>query len=215
MEYNTEREQLTLMEYGRNVQKMAFWLLNVEDRGKRNSYAATLVELMKQVNPNLKDATEYEQKVWDDLFILTNFKLEVDSPFPKPDANILDRKPERIGYLSNEIKYRHYGRNIEILIEQARKLEDPEEKEAAVVTIGKLMKSFYQTWNKEFIDEAQVLKTIKRLSDNELDIDLDKVKQNRLFDMPKTDRDFQQNNDRKGRNRNFKNKRNRGRRRNN
>lgn len=183
MEYNTERDQLRLREYGRNIQRMAEYLLSVEDMEKRNSYAHTLVELMKQINPNVKDSQDYDQKVWDDLFIMTNFQLEVDSPYDKPEASILTRKPQRMSYNSNEIKYRHFGRTVELLISQAVELEDPKEKEGAVVTIGKLMKSFYIAWNKDFIEDAQVLKSIKELSNNQLDIDIDKVREHKLFDM--------------------------------
>lgn len=183
MEYNTERDQLKLREYGRNIQRMAEYLMNVEDKEKRNSYAKTLVELMKQINPNVKDSQDYDQKVWDDLFIMTNFELDVEGPYDKPEASILTRKPQRMSYSSNNIKYRHFGKSVEILIEQAIALEDPEEKEGAVVTIGKLMKSFYQAWNKDFMEDEQVLKSIKELSNNQLNIDIEKVKEYKLFDM--------------------------------
>lgn len=170
----------------------------IDSKEKRNSYAHTLVQLMTNINPNVKDATEYEQKVWDDLFIISNFQLDVDSPYPIPDANILERKPDRVLYHSNEIKYRHYGRSIEILIEQARKIEDPSEKESAVITIGKLMKSFYQTWNKDSIEDEQVLKNIKRMSDNELDIDIEKVKELKLFDMIRREKSYDGGGKRRG-----------------
>ncbi|MDH5608457.1 MAG: DUF4290 domain-containing protein [Cyclobacteriaceae bacterium] len=190
MEYNTRRDHLKLREYGRNVQQMTEYLMKIEDREKRNSYASTLVELMKHINPNVGDTLEYDQKVWDDLYIISNFELDVDGPYPKPDPAILQRKPDKVLYHSNEIKYRHYGRSIEILVDQAVALEDPEEKEAAIVTIGKLMKSFYQTWNRESIEDEQVLKTIRSLSKNQLSIDLEKIKEGRLFDMLKRDRDI-------------------------
>ncbi len=196
-----------LREYGRNIQDMAKYLQTVEDREKRNSYAETLVKLMRNINPNVKDSPEYEQKVWDDLFIISNFELDVDSPYPKPDANILERKPDRMRYQSNEIKYRHYGRSIERLIEQAIKLETDEEKESAVITIGKLMKSFYQTWNKEHIEDEQVLKTIRRMSDNQLDMDIEKVREMKLFDMSKKERSHDQRRRSGGRSSNGKGRR--------
>lgn len=189
MEYNTERENLQLREYGRNVEKMANFIMTVEDREKRSSFAKTLVELMKQINPNVKGSADYDQKVWDDLYIMTNFELDVESPYDKPEVTILSRKPRRMMYNSNEIKYKHFGRNVEQLIDQAIKLEDPEEKEAAVVTIGKLMKSFYQAWNNDYIEEPQVVKIIKELSQGQLDIDLEKVKEHKLFDMNLSKRD--------------------------
>ncbi len=177
-----------MREYGRNIQRMVKYLGSVEDKEKRNSYAKTLVQLMTSINPNVKDSQEYEQKVWDDLYIISHFQLDVEGPFPKPDSNILDRKPDRVLYNSNEIKYRHYGRSIEILIEQAKIIEDPSEKESAIITIGKLMKSFYQTWNKEHIEDEQVLKNIQRMSDGELTVNIETVKELKLFDMAKREK---------------------------
>ncbi|MFT4834751.1 MAG: hypothetical protein ACJAVY_002350 [Marinoscillum sp.] len=186
LEYNTQRPHLNLREYGRNVQNLVAHIKNTEDKEKRNKYAALLVELMKMINPELsKEANEYTQKVWDDLFIISNFDLDVESPFPIPESTILDRRPDRIRYQSNRIKYRHYGRSVEVLIENAMKLEDPKEVEGAVIAIGRLMKTFYQNWNRETIEDEQVLKTIKEMSNNKLDIDIEKVKTYGLFDSEK------------------------------
>lgn len=185
LEYNTQRVQLKLREYGRNVQNLVAHLKTIKDQEERSKKAATLVELMKLINPDLGNDPESDQKVWDDLHIISNFELEIEGPFPKPDASVLDRKPERLQYYSNEIKYRHYGRGVEILIDQAVAMEDPKEKEGAVVAIGRLMKGFFQTWNKESIEDEQILKNIKRLSDNKLDIDIETVKELGLFDSDK------------------------------
>lgn len=218
LEYNTQRSYLTLREYGRNVQNLVVFIKTVEDREKRNKYAALLVELMKIVNPEFnKDASEYTQKVWDDLFIISKFDLDVESPFPIPEATILDRKPDRMTYSSNSIKFRHYGKNMEILIQHAIAMEDPKEKEGAVITIGKLMKSFYLTWNKDTIEDEQILKNIKQISNDRLDIDINKVKEFGLFDSDRKERSYDnsnrnhhRNNNRKGGGkRNFSNRRRR------
>ena len=186
MEYNTDRTQLKLREYGRNVQNLAKRIQNEPDREKRNKQAATLVELMKQVHPNLnKDSVEYDQKIWDDVFIISGFDLDVGSPFSTPEPSLLDKKPECLTYFSNEIKYKHYGRSIEILIKKAVELKDPKEKEGAVVVIGKLMKSFFTTWNKDAIGDELVLKNIKKMSGDQLDIDIKTVKELNLFDLGK------------------------------
>jgi hypothetical protein len=183
MEYNTQRAQLKLREYGRNVQNLVAHLKTVDDREERNKKAATLIELMKLINPDLnKDTTENDQKIWDDLHIISNFELDIEGPFPKPDANILDRKPERLGYSSDNIKFRHYGKSVEKLIDQAKLMEDEKEQEGAVVAIGRLMKSFFQAWNKEQIEDEQVLKNIRQLSANQLDINIETVKELGLFD---------------------------------
>jgi len=182
MEYNTSRNTLNLKEYGRNVQKLVDFMKNEKDKAKRSEYAQTIVELMKQVTPTRKDVQENAQKLWDDLFIISNFELDIDSPYPIPDKSIINRKPNRVAYQSNRIKYLHYGRNIELLIKEAVKKEDPAERENAVIYIGKLMKSFYSSWNKEVIDDAVILDNIKTISDGELTIDIDRVKEDNLFE---------------------------------
>lgn len=185
LEYNTQRAHLKLREYGRNVQNLVAHLRTIDNKEERNKKAATLVELMKLINADLNKNDETDQKVWDDLHIISNFELDIDGPYPKPDASVLAKKPDRLKYYSNEIKFRHYGRSVELLIDQAIALEDPKEKEGAVVSIGRLMKSFFQTWNKESIEDEQILKNIKRLSDNKLDINIETVKELGLFDSEK------------------------------
>ncbi|WP_421764555.1 DUF4290 domain-containing protein [Ekhidna sp.] len=199
LEYNTQRVHLKLREYGRNVQNLVAHLKTVTDKEDRDKKAATLVELMKLINPDLGNDSESDQKVWDDLHIISNFELEIEGPYPKPDASVLTRKPERLKYYSNEIKYRHYGRGVELLIDQAIAMEDPKEKEGAVVAIGRLMKGFFQTWNKESIEDEQILKNIKRLSDNKLDIDIETVKELGLFDSEKKQFSRRSNSNNKGR----------------
>ena len=194
LEYNTQRSHLKLREYGRNVQNLVAHLKTIENKEDRDKKAATLVELMKLINPDLSKNDETDQKVWDDLHIISNFELDIDGPFPKPDASVLDRKPERLKYYSNEIKYRHYGRGVELLIDQAIAMEDPKEREGAIVAIGRLMKGFFQTWNKEAIEDEQILKNIKRLSNDKLDINIETVKELGLFDSEKKQHSNRRNN---------------------
>ncbi len=197
MDYNTQRAHLKLREYGRNVQNLVEHLKSIENKDERNRKAATLVELMKSINPDLnKDSSDYDQKVWDDLYIISNFELDFEGPFEKPKPEILDKKPDRMGYGANQIKFKHYGRGVEMLIDQAIAMEDPKEKEGAVVAIGRLMKSFYQTWNKDAIEDEQVLKNIKQLSKDQLDINIETVKELGLFDSDKkpASRSFRSNN---------------------
>lgn len=199
LEYNTQRAHLKLREYGRNVQNLVAHLKTVDDKEDRDQKAATLVELMKLINPDLGNDIETDQKVWDDLHIISNFELDIEGPFPKPDASVLARKPERLNYYSNEIKFRHYGRSVELLIDQAIAMEDPKEKEGAIVAIGRLMKGFFQTWNKESIEDEQILKNIKKMSKDQLDIDIELVKELGLFDSERKPSNRRNNNNNKGR----------------
>lgn len=183
MDYNTQRTSLRLREYGRHVQELAMRLKSIKDREERNKMAATLVRLMKLVNPDInKYSSESDQKVWDDLYIISDFAFDFEGPYPQPNAKVLDRKPERLNYASNAIKYKHYGKCVQMLIDRAVALEDPKAKEGAVITIGRLMKSSFHYWNKDFIKDEQVLKNIRELSHHQLDIDIDTVKELNLFD---------------------------------
>ena len=181
-EYNTSRPEVILKEYGRNVQKLVNYIQNIEDEEKRKEYSYTLVELMKLINPALKDGNEFSQKLWDDLFIISDFKLEVDSPYPKPVIDVLSRKPGKLEYNTHKLKYKHYGRNIELLVSQATEIEDPTERKDAVIYLGRLMRSFYGVWNKEVVDESVIVQHITELSDGKLSIDLNEVKENNLFE---------------------------------
>lgn len=184
------KNKVILKEYGKNIQKLVDYVKTVPDQEKRTEYAYALVELMKQLNPLLK--TESDQKLWDDMYIMSDFSLEVDSPFPMPEKELLGKKPLPIGYPEGEVRYKHYGRNIEKLIAKAIEIEDDSEQETAIIYIGKLMRSFHSTWNRENFDDAIIIDDIKSLSKGKLHIDLEKVKENGLFETSMR-RDFKSN----------------------
>nr|WKN39884.1 DUF4290 domain-containing protein [Tunicatimonas sp. TK19036] len=200
LEYNASRPDVILKEYGRNIQKLANYLSTIEDREQRTRYAYTLIELMRQLNPNVKDNNETTQKLWDDLFIMTNFALDVEAPYPPPEVDILTRKPKRVPYSTEPVRFRHYGKNMERLIAQASELEDPTEKQGATIYLGKLMKTFYSTWNRENVDDEVILRDLEHMSRGKLTISIDEVKQGNLFDtnQPKS-RSNNNNNSNKGR----------------
>ncbi len=176
LSYNAKRPDIILKDYGRNIQKMVEWIKGIEDRHQRTRYAYTLVEMMKQINPIMKESEEYTQKVWDDLFIIAGFDLDIDSPYPKPAKENIGRKPRLLQYSTNKIRIRHYGKNIEVLIDKAASLEDEAEQENAVVTIARLMKSFHYIWNKETVDDDLVLNNIDILSRGKLKALTDRLK---------------------------------------
>ena len=183
----TNKHAVTLKEYGKNIQRLANHIAGIEDREKRTQSAFTLVELVKQLNPHMK--TENDQKIWDDIHIMSGFTLDVDGPYPKPEKDLLFRKPQRVGYPKGEVKFKHYGRNIEKLIEKAVEIENDEEQETAIIYIGQLMRSFHSTWNRDNFDDANIIDDIKTLSKGKLHIDLDKVREMGLFET-NTRRDF-------------------------
>lgn len=180
-DYNTSRDYLIQKEYGRNIQKLVKYVRGIEDRQERTSYAYTLVELMKQINPAMKESPEYNQKVWDDLYIISQFDLEVDGPYKMPEKESIGKRPQRMGYNNYDIKIKHYGRNVEILINKAIELEGAEQ-EAAIAYVGKLMKSFQLIWNKDTVDDALILKNIEELSKGKLTLPIEQIREEGLFD---------------------------------
>lgn len=187
-------------------------LKSMEEREKRSEAASVLIELMKLINPAVRDSQESSQKLWDDLFIMSDFDLDIESPYPMPEREILNRKPERLVYKSSKIRFKHYGRNIQLLIQKVMELEDPEEKEGAVIHLGRLMKSFQNTWNRDNVEDSTILKNIEKMSNSELTIDLEKVKSENLFDSMIKERRSRPVNKNRGRSNN--NNGGRGRRRN-
>ncbi len=176
------RPPLILKEYGRNMQKLVEYIKSIEDKEKRTESAYVLIELMKLINPDAKNAQETTQKLWDDLVIMSDFDIDLNSPYPFPDRDILFKKPQRLGYKTSEVKFKHYGRNIELLIKKATEIEDPEEKEAAIIHIGRLMKGFQISWNRDNIDDAVIIKDLEKLSHHQLTMDVNKVRENNLFE---------------------------------
>jgi len=181
MEYNTTRTDLILREYGRNFHKLVDHINGVKEKEKRNELSKTLVDMMKVTHPSLGDQSELEAKLWDDLYIMSDYSLDIDSPYPKPAKKLKSDASDRLHYPKSKIRYRHYGKKIELLIEEACKLKKEEDREAAVIHIGKIMKSFFGMWNKESIDNKVIVENIKELSNNKLTIDIEKVKELNLF----------------------------------
>ena len=181
-EYNTERPHLILKEYGRNVQKLVEYIRTVPDKDKRTELAYTLIELIKQLTPTIKDQPENPQRVWDDLYIIADFNLDINAPYPVPERDILFKKPDRVDYPQSQVRFKHYGKNIEKLVKEALKKEDPQERQDAIIYLGKLMKTFYGNWNKETLDDSVILKDIQEMSGGALDMTIEKVREDNLFE---------------------------------
>lgn len=210
-----ENNRLTRREYGRNVQNLVKHIMTMEDKAERTKKAQTLIDLMKLLNPGIREYPEYNQKLWDEIFIMSEFKLDVDCPYPIPDKEILTKKPNRMFNAAKGVRYKHYGKNIELLVQKATTLEDPEEKEAATIHVGKLMKTFFSTWNRDTIADEVIMKNITDLSKGELKLDMEKVKEQNLFESTIRERDRDKEKSReqrdtrgpKGKRRNFKKRR--------
>ncbi|MFN8341420.1 MAG: DUF4290 domain-containing protein [Cyclobacteriaceae bacterium] len=181
-EYNSQRPHIILKEYGRNVQRIVDYIRTVPDKEKRTQLAYTLIELIRQLMPAIKDDPENPQRIWDDLYIIADFNLDINNPYPVPNPEVVFRRPKRMSYPQVEVRFKHYGKNIESLVKEAMKKQDPAEREEAVIYLGKLMKTFYANWNKEPLDDSVILRDIRNMSGGILTMNLDKVREDNLFE---------------------------------
>ncbi len=170
MEYNTQRPKIKITEYGRNVHKLIEYAKTIEDREKRNTLAEVIVETMALVNPVGKDHSDYRQKLWDHLFILSNFELDVDSPFPKPEKDTSVVSSSRMEYSDNDIKFRHYGKYVGSMITKATEMPEGEEKNELIHQIAQTMKVLYLQWNNNSVSDEMILNRLKEMCDDKLSI---------------------------------------------
>ncbi len=168
MDYNTQRKKLVLPEYGRHIQQMVDYIVGVEDSEERNRLAKSLIAVMGNLNPHLRDVNDFRHKLWDHLFVMSDFKLDIDSPYPKPNLQTYQEKPRKVPYPSNPIRFKHYGRIIEQMIEKAVEMEDGPEREAFKQLIANQMKKANITWNKESVSDEDIFRDMETLSNGKL-----------------------------------------------
>lgn len=170
LEYNTVREDLIIPEYGRHIQKMINYASTRETKEERNKLANAIISVMGNLQPHLRDVADFQHKLWDQLFIMSDFKLDADSPFEKPSKEILNAKPEPLNYPQNFPKYRFYGNNIKIMIDEAVKWDSGEMKDALVLTIANHMKKCFLNWNKDSVKDQVIFDHLYELSETNIDI---------------------------------------------
>ena len=168
MEYNTTRSKLLMPEYGRNVQKMIEYLVTIDDRGKRLKQAEVVIELMGTLNPHLKTIEDYKHKLWDHLYQMTDFNLDVDSPYPCPTPEMIFKKPEVLPYPQENIPHRHLGKNIQALLEKALAETDEEKRQGLTQAIGYYMKLAYANWHKEPVHDDMIKSELKEITGGQL-----------------------------------------------
>ncbi|MCX2680904.1 DUF4290 domain-containing protein [Galbibacter sp. EGI 63066] len=170
LEYNSERPKLIIPEYGRHIQKMIDYATAIEDKEERNKVAQAIIAVMGNLNPHLRDVPDFQHKLWDQLFIISDFKLDVDSPFPKPTREMLEERPERLEYPQNHPKYRFYGNNIKRMIDVCVSWEEGDLKDALKFTIANHMKKCYLNWNKDTVEDEVIFKHLFELSDGKINL---------------------------------------------
>ena len=170
LEYNTVREDLIIPEYGRHIQKMIHHAYSQKSKEERNRIAKSVISVMGNLQPHLRDVSDFQHKLWDQLFIMSDFKLDVDSPFEKPKKEELLAKPDPLSYPQNFPKYRFYGNNIKIMIDEAVKWDSGDKKEALVYIIANHMKKCFLNWNKDSVEDQVIFDHLHELSNSKIDL---------------------------------------------
>ncbi|SHI75621.1 protein of unknown function [Mesonia phycicola] len=170
LEYNSERSKLIIPEYGRHIQKMVEHAVSIEDDKERNEVAKSIIAVMGNLNPHLRDVPDFQHKLWDQLFMISDFKLDVESPYPKPSREELQKAPDPLAYPQNFPKYRFYGNNIKRMIDEAIKLEEGPLREGLVYTIANHMKKCYLNWNRDTVDDKVIFNHLYELSDGKFNL---------------------------------------------
>jgi hypothetical protein len=171
MEYNTQLDRLIIPEYGRNIQGMIKYCCTIESREERNMCARAIIQVMGQINPPLRDQADYTHKLWDHLFIISQFQLDVDSPYPLPNPQTFNEKPKVLDYPKGRIRFKHYGKTIEEIIKKARAMPQGGERNELTRHIANQLKKSYFNWNKDTITDEVILKNLAELSNGELKVE--------------------------------------------
>jgi len=172
MKYNTEREQIVISEYGRNIQEMIRHLMAIEDRRQRTEAAYFIVGVMAQMHPQ-KESNDFMHKLWDHLYIISDYQLDVDGPYEPPTPEMQKKKPEHVGYQKNNIRYGHYGQYIYDVVKKVKEMEDGPKKQAILVNIANQMKRDYLNWNRDTVNDLLILDDLYKISGEEIALPID------------------------------------------
>ncbi len=170
LEYNSERSTLIIPEYGRHIQKLVNHCIALESKEERNTMAKAIIDVMGNLQPHLRDVPDFKHKLWDQLHIMADFKLDVDSKYEVPSKEELREKPEKMDYPKSASRYRYYGNNIQTMIDIALTWEEGDKREALVFTIANHMKKCYLNWNKDTVDDTVIFKHLYDLSSGKIDL---------------------------------------------
>jgi len=175
LDYNTSREKMIIPEYGRNVQNMIHHCVSIADKEERNKCAQAIIKVMGQLKPQLRDAEDFTHKLWAHLFIMADFKLDVDSPYPIPSKESFNSKPDRVAYPHKKIKYGHYGSVLENMIKAAVEYPEGDEKKYLTIRIANLLKTSYLLWNRDTVNDNTIVKQLEELSGGKLTVDAEEL----------------------------------------
>jgi len=167
-DYNSTRPKLILAEYGRNVQNMVDYICSLPTKEERNRLAQVVIDMMGVLNPHLRDVSDFKHKLWDHLQIISDFKIDVDSPYPVHSREDIRHRPEQLNYPQHTIRYKHYGHTVEQMIEKAKSISDEEVQQRMAFSIANFMKLAYMTWNKDSVNDDVIIEDLVLLSNGAL-----------------------------------------------
>jgi len=170
MEYSSRKPKLIIPEYGRHIQMLVEKAVDIEDRDERNRFAGGIIDLMGEMYPYLRDVNDFKHKLWTHLALMSDFKLDIDSPYDKPEREKIYERPPKLPYPQKRMKYRYYGRTIVSIIDQAAEMEDSEQKNALILTVANHMKKQYLAWNKDIVDDSIIIRDLGILSENRINL---------------------------------------------
>ena len=169
-DYNTQQKKLIMPEYGRNVQQMIDHCVSIEDREERTRCANTIINIMGNLFPHLRDVDDFKHKLWDHLAIMSDFKLDIDYPYEIIRKENLRTKPDRIPYTLTPIRYRHYGKTLERMIKKCEDYPDGPERDQLISLLANHMKKSFLTWNKVVVDDDKIFKDLREYSHGRIDL---------------------------------------------
>ena len=204
----SQRTDLILPEYGRNIQQMVKHAVAIEDRAERTRCAKTIIDIMGNMFPYLRDVEGFKYKLWDHLAIMSEFKLDIDYPFEVVKPTTLQQKPEKIPYNTQRIRYMHYGRLLQTLIEKTVTYPEGERRQELIDLMANHMKKSYLTWNKEVVDDRKIFDDLRELSHGELDMNPESMTLTASRDIMNRNRPANKKNNNKARNKNNNNNNN-------
>ena len=176
MKYNTAEKKLALPEYGRNIQNMVDYCVTIEDREERKHCANTIINIMGNMFPHLRDVNDFKHILWDHLAIMSDFKLDIDYPYEIIKKEDLNTRPSSLPYSNSRIRYRHYGKTLEKMIQKATEFEPGTEKEVLVKLLATQMKKSFLNWNKESVEDSKIFKDLEELSEGRIILSEEAVK---------------------------------------
>jgi hypothetical protein len=173
MPYNTSRGKMIMREYGRHVQQMVEYAATIKDKDKRNEQVKIIIELMGQMNPHLRNVEEFRHKIYDHIYIMADYEIDIESPYPKPDREVIEKKPDPLPYPKQKLAHKHYGKNIERMIAKAKTFDEKEKQEIYVQYLANYMKLVHNNWNKENVTDDVIRQDLKIMSKGTLELPSD------------------------------------------